>query len=143
MSEKFNSHERFTELADLVMDVQANDIERAEFEVLLEANPEWMDEWLDKHESIEHLIFGEVPSASPTFNQSLQARVRADKIRRSLGYWSPAAIAAVAACVGLLAILQMMSEKPVLPQFQNKAAEASLERHSVISIPDLEEPAQR
>lgn len=143
MSGHMHSHERFNELADLVMDVQANDIERAEFEGLLEANPEWMDEWLDNHESIEHLIFGEVPTASANFDSSLQARVRADNIRRSLGYWSPAAIAAVAACIGLLAILQMMSEKPVLPQFHNKAAEASLERHSVINIPDLEEPAQR
>jgi len=143
MSELTTSHDRFNELADLVMDVEANDIERAEFENLLEANPEWMDEWLDKHESIEHLVFGEVLSASENFQPSLLARMRADKIRRSLGYWSPAAIAAVAACIGLLAILQMMSEKPILPQFQNKAAEASLERNSVISIPDLEEPAQK
>lgn len=137
------SHERFNELADVVMDCQANDIERAEFENLLEANPEWMDQWLDNHESIEHLVFGELPKASDNFQPALQARLRATNIRRSLGYWSPAAIAAVAACVGLLAILQIMSEKPVIPHFNNPAAEASLDQSSEITIPDLAEPAQR
>ncbi len=133
------TRERFQELCDLATDRQLSGADAREFELIVGLHPEWMDEWLDERESIEFLTHGEIPTASANFQATTMARIRADRLRRSAAYWAPGAIAAVAACIGIFALMQAIGQRPGDPTFNNPNAEAALERAATIQIPDLQE----
>lgn len=137
------TQDRFLELCELAADGRATSAEALELERLCQENPEWMDEWLDYRAPLEVLAYGELPTASADFQATTMARIRADRLRRSAAYWAPSAIAAVAACIGFLVLLQALGHKPGTPSFDNPNAEASLERTTSIPIPDLQESLGR
>ncbi len=132
----------FNLLAEIVFDKEATPIETELFEQALERNPEWMDAFLDNRSILDE-AFTEVPTTPTNFNQQLLARWQADQIRTSFQYWAPSIVAAVAAGVGLLAILTTLG-KPVLnPSRLDSPAEAQLETTSSVDFPTLQEPLDR
>ena len=133
----------FFDLADLVFDCEASAKEILFFEDLVEQNPEWMDEWVDQKTFIQNALGVPPVEASPNFDPSLLARWRAEKVKLSFNYWAPAAIAAVAAAVGLFAVLQVLSSPIESATFGTPDAEAKLEDKSSVTFPTLREPFNR
>lgn len=133
----------FFALADTVFDHEATQNELTTFESIVEQNPEWMDEWVDQKTALQSALGCQALEASPNFVPSLVARWRAQKIRLSLNYWTPAALAAVAAAIGLIAVLQIMSMPIQSTTFGKPEAEAKLESTDSIPFPSLSEPLNR
>jgi hypothetical protein len=132
----------FNLLAEIVFDKEATPVETELFELAVERNPDWMDAFLDNRSILDE-AFTEVPTTPTNFNQQLLARWQADQIRTSFQYWAPSIVAAVAAGVGLLAILTTLGQ-PVLNHSQlNAPAEAKLETASSVDFPSLQEPLDR
>lgn len=132
----------FNLLAEIVFDKEATSAETELFEQAIEKNPEWMDAFLDDRSILDD-AFTEIPTTPSNFNQQLLARWQADQIRTSFRYWAPSIVAAVAAGVGLLAILTSLG-KPVLnPSQLDSPAEAKLETSSSVDFPTLQEPLDR
>lgn len=132
----------FNLLAEIVFDKEATPVETELFEQAVEKNPEWMDAFLDDRSILDD-AFTEIPTTPSNFNQQLLARWQADQVRSSFQYWAPSIVAAVAAGVGLLAILTTLG-KPVLnPSQLDSPAEAKLESSSVVNFPTLQEPLDR
>ncbi len=133
----------FFHLADTVFDHEANQEEIIHFEQLLEDHPEWMDEWMDQKTALQAIMGIEPIEATPDFTASLTARWQAQKIRHSVRYWTPAALAAVAAAVGLLAVLQVLGTPIENESFGRPEAEARLESTTSVQFPSLSEPSNR
>ena len=133
----------FFKLADSVFDLDVSQKEVAAFELLVEQNPEWMEEWVDQKAALQAMLGCPPVESSPNFVPSLMARWRAQKVRLSLQHWTPAALAAVAAAVGLIAVLQVISAPMQSATFGNPEAEAKLESTESIPFPSLSEPLNR
>ncbi|MBS1711679.1 MAG: hypothetical protein JSS71_08145 [Armatimonadetes bacterium] len=130
----------FFDLADRVFDLEASENEVSNFESAVESHPDWMEVYVDQ-KSAMHGALGLAPiEASLGFDSGVVALWRADRIRRSAGYWAPTAFAAVAAAVGILALIQVLTA-PVSPAaFGKPRAEARLENQSPVDFPSLREP---
>ncbi len=132
----------FNLLAEIVFDKEATSAETELFEQAVEKNPEWMDAFLDNRSILDE-AFTEIPTTPSNFNQQLLARWQADQVRSSFQYWAPSIVAAVAAGVGLLAILTTLGKPVLSPSQLDSPAEAKLKSSSVVDFPTLQEPLDR
>jgi hypothetical protein len=66
------------------------------------------------------------PEISPTFNEDVVLKFRAQRKRAALTYWSPALAGAAVAGVVLATALQIITRSSELPQFNNPRGEARL-----------------
>lgn len=133
----------FFALADRVFDLEATELEFSDFESAIESHPDWMEIYVDQ-KSAMHGALGLAPiEASLGFDSGVVALWRADRIRRSASYWAPTAFAAVAAAVGVLALIQVLTAPASPAAFGKPRAEARLESQSPVSFPSLREPLAR
>lgn len=137
------SQENFFHLADSVFDLDASESQIAEFERLIESHPDWMDNWIDQKTALQNSLGIEPIEATPNFTPSLSAMWQAQQIKNSLRYWMPSAFAAVAAAVGLFAILQVLGTPVQNPEFGRPEAEAKLGNSNSVTFPTLNEPLSR
>lgn|GEM_PF-4598475 len=135
--------DEFLKLADAVFDHDASEADLELFEQHLELNPEWMDEWADQKTALLALMGQEPIQASPNFTPSLTARWQAQKIRQSIQYWTPAALAGIAAAIGLFVVLQVLGAPIQTETFGRPEAEARLESNTSVEFPSLAEPSNR
>jgi hypothetical protein len=78
------------------------------------------------------------PEVSDQFNDVLLSRLTAQKLKRTLWYWSPALVAAAATILGLLTLLQM--QKPeTTKNFTPGQSEARLEISAQPELPRFQE----
>jgi hypothetical protein len=135
--------EEFFALADVIFDHEGTDAELTQFENAIEAEPVWMDEWVDQKTALQSALGLEPIQPTPNFTSSLTARWQAQKIKQSIQYWTPAALASVAAAIGLFAILQILGSPTQNETFGRPQAEARLEKASSVQFPSLTEPSNR
>lgn len=64
----------------------------------------------------------------PVFEDRILRRWRVQSTRESVRYWSPAFVGAVLAGLTVLAALQVVSNRPIVPGTTNPAGEAKLQR---------------
>lgn len=133
----------FFALADRVFDLAATERESATFESSVEAHPDWMELYIDQKGALHGALGAPELSVSPDFDAGVVALWRADRIRHSLHYWAPAAFAAVAAAVGFLALIQVMTSPVRRATFDNPSAEARLGSDGSVDFPSLREPQAR
>lgn len=74
----------------------------------------------------------------PVFEDRVLRRWRVQSTRESVRYWSPAFVGAVLAGLTVLAALQVVSSRPIVPGTTNPAGEARLDRTNRLPIIDLD-----
>lgn len=132
----------FNHLAEIAFDQEATPEELIAFECAIESHPEWLEAFIDQNATLDEAFRPEI-AVPPTFNDSVLARWQANQIQKSIQYWAPSAIAAVAAAFGLFAIMAFIQAPPKAPGSLDSPVEARLEATPHVEFPTLREPLAR
>lgn len=79
------------------------------------------------------------PDADEGFDRRVIRRVQTQTVREGFRYWSPVAIGATLAMIGVLAVLQVALRPDSIPERNSPSGEARLDR-GYPAVPDLAAP---
>lgn len=77
------------------------------------------------------------PEYDDSFDRRLIRRAKAQTVRDGFRYWSPVALGATIAMIGVLAVLQVSLKSDSLPERRSEVGEAMRRTHAFPEVPEL------